>query len=421
MPCKIHRTERLKLATQFILLMSVLAIGGCSKRPQEKPTPQMDAASQFLIRVLLSENISSCVLSSESKMVVKDSLSGDVLIRFDNAHLPINITLSTGQLIVAGTVTAQKQLSIFMDDPYIFSLDGAEYRGNLRLLLNPDGQTFSVVNDVPLEPYLAGVVGAEMHSYWEMSALCAQTLAARTYCLYIKNRFGVNRQWDVRKTQANQAYRGVRGESSQVWYAVNSTFGQVLKWGEDAQSEDIFPSYYSSICGGHTEDSRNTFGGDFYEPLKGAPCPYCRQVAKPNLFFWPVMEYDKAEVSAKLCEKYSRLNELGDIVSIDVERKSDYDDFSRLTFIKLTGSSGKSDFLRAEDLRLTLDPTGLKLQSTICKISDGGKKWVFSGGRGFGHGVGMCQFGAEAMARNGEGYLDILAYYYPHSKVVSIY
>jgi stage II sporulation protein D len=133
------------------------------------------------------------------------------------------------------------------------------------------------------------------------------------------------------------------------------------------------------------------------------------------------VEYDKAKAGAKLIEKYSKLKELGDIVNIEAERTSDYNDFSRLTLIKLTGTSGKIDKIRAEDLRLTLDPTGLKLQSTICRIIDANDKWVFSNGRGFGHGVGMCQCGAEAMARNGESYQNILAYYYPGATIINLY
>jgi len=140
-------------------------------------------------------------------------------------------------------------------------------------LLNSDGMTFNVINTVPLEPYLAGVVGAEMHSYWEGAALCAQAIAARTYCLYIKERFASIVPGTC-ENQAHQAYRGIKGESLQVWSAINSTYGQVLKWGVSEDTEDIFPSYYSAICGGHTENSQNIFGGDYYEPLGGVRCPY---------------------------------------------------------------------------------------------------------------------------------------------------
>ncbi|NQT00595.1 MAG: SpoIID/LytB domain-containing protein, partial [Planctomycetes bacterium] len=96
-------------------------------------------------------------------------------------------------------------------------------------------------------------------------------------------------------------------------------------------------------------------------------------------------------------------------------------DFSRLTKIKLLGSNGKIDSLRAEDFRLAIDPTGLKLKSAICQMVKRGDKWEFSSGRGWGHGVGMCQCGAQGMARKGKNSKQILSYYYPDSRIISIY
>ena len=93
----------------------------------------------------------------------------------------------------------------------------------------------------------------------------------------------------------------------------------------------------------------------------------------------------------------------------------------RLTRIKLVGSTSKTDSLRAEDLRLSLDPTGKKLRSTICRIESVADKWVFVSGRGYGHGVGMCQCGAQAQARAGKSVTEILNYYYPKSRTVSVY
>jgi stage II sporulation protein D len=89
--------------------------------------------------------------------------------------------------------------------------------------------------------------------------------------------------------------------------------------------------------------------------------------------------------------------------------------------VKLVGSAGKSDFLRAEDFRLTVDPSGRKVRSTGCRIISMGHKWAFVAGRGYGHGVGMCQSGAQALAREGKTARQILAYYYPGSKIVKLY
>jgi len=376
----------------------------------------MDAAPEFWIRVLLLDNIKTASLKIASPFTI----SGLQTKTPAPSAEPLQIQVSQGKIIIAGRPAESNELIISPNNPYIFNLDGDDYRGKLKLTLNPDCNSFDAINLVPLEPYLAGVIGAEMPEYWEPEALKAQAVAARTYCLYIKRRFGPNRTWDVTKTQANQVYLGVGAESSQVWDAVNRTAGDVLVCTQPDGKKDIFPAYYSSICGGHTENSSKVFG-DSFAPLAGVPCPYCREVAKPAFFFWDKIMLKKADVSARLLQKYPDLKLLGEIKNIVPTEQSDYGDFSRLTTIKLFGPNGKTNWLRAEDLRLAIDPTGRKLKSAACQIADANDKWVFSAGRGFGHAVGLCQCGAQAMARKANTAAQILAYYYPGSDIENVY
>ena len=384
------------------------------------PTPQMDVEPQFWVRVLLLDNIKACTLKTDSRFSILDTqYSSGIGHRASN----IEISVSAGRITIAGRSFTSNEVIILPDEPHIFNLNGDDYRGKLKLILNPDGNSFDAINLVPLEPYLAGVVGAEMPNYWEPAALKAQSIAARTYCLYIKKRFGNKRSWDVGKTQANQVYLGVKAESAQIWGAVNKTYGQVLVCKHPDGTEDIFPTYYSSTCGGHTENSKHVFG-DSFEPLVGVACPYCKDVAKPSFFFWPMVQFDKANVTTKLLQRYPKLKPLGEITNIIAAKQSRYignGKFSRLTLVKLLGATGKSASLRAEDLRLTIDPTGRKLKSTICQIVNIGSKLTFLSGRGYGHGVGMCQCGAQAMARRGKATRQILSYYYPGSKIVRVY
>lgn len=385
----------------------------------------MDAEPQFWIRVLLLDNTESLRLKVNSSFSIINPQTQLKQAHFDQVNEPIDVGISAGRITIAGWSFISKEVIISPDAPYIFNLNGDDYRGKLKIMLHPEGNSVDVVNLVPLEPYLAGVVGAEMPNYWESAALRAQTIAARTYCLYIKKQFGGGADWDIRKTQANQAYHGVKVESVQVWDAVNRTQGQVLVCKQTDGIEGIFPAYYSSTCGGHTENSQHVFGGDFFEPLAGIPCPYCEKVAKPGFFFWPAVQFDKSIVKTKLFKRYPTFDRaalmLGQIKKMIPIRQSDYREFSRCTLIKLVGSTGKSDVLRAEDLRLAIDSTGLKIKSAIFQIADMGRKWKFLSGRGFGHGVGMCQYGAQEMARRGKTTRQILSYYYPSSKIVSVY
>jgi stage II sporulation protein D len=405
---------------RVVFLLLLIILGGCKARQLGRTTPQMDIEPQFWIRVLLLDNATACTLQVESPFVILDAQTQSVEDRFNQSDLPAEVIISGGRIAVAGRPFPGEQIVIFPDKPYIFNLNGDEYRGKLEVVLNPDSNSFDVINLVPIEPYLAGVIRAEMPNYWEPEALKAQAIAARTYCLYIKKRFGSGRNWDVTKTQANQRYLGVAAESAQVWDAVNRTYGQVLVCKQADGSIGLFPAYYGSSCGGHTENSKNVFG-DSFEPLWGVQCSYCESVAKADFFFWPTVWFDKTIIADRLLKRYPKLAELGEIIDVNSAEQSDYGGYARLTRIAITGSSGKRDFLRAEDFRLAIDPSGQEIKSAICQIISTGDKWAFVSGRGFGHGVGMCQCGAEGMARQGETAKQILFYYYPGSSIIRIY
>lgn len=417
---------RLKLSIincQLLLLLLALLVPGCretefiSTPPKAIPVP---VTQGHWVRVLLANDVKSCTLMIPSSYEILDTAGGLSLGKFLKNAGPLTATASQGQLIIGGKLFSNRQITIKPDQPFVFYVSDKGYRGELRLALNTDGASFDIINNVPLEAYLAGVVGAEMPSYWEPESLKAQAIASRTYCLYIKERFGWQRSWDVNKTQANQMYLGLEAESPKVWDAVSKTDGQVLTCRDSSGKVGIFPTYFSSVCGGHTEDSRNVFG-DSFSPLCGVECPWCRQVASRDKFFWPMVKYDKAYVTSQLIAKYPSLARLGGISNIIVDKTSDCEGFLRITKVKLVGANGQTDSVRAEDLRLTVDPTGRKIRSTICKITVAGQTVTFFSGRGFGHGVGLCQYGSQGMARSGATGRSILAHYYPGASITKLY
>jgi len=400
-----------------LLLLSLFLLSGCGKRRLDSPTPQMDAPEEFWVRVLLEKGLTECLVYTDSGFRVIGP--GD---ERDQPRFPagtVKLRPEHGHILIATQSFAAPKIVIFPRRPYVFRVNGTAYRGKLQVTVGPAGK-LELVNLVPLEPYLAGVIGAEMPQYWEPQALRAQAIAARTYCLYIKRRFGGRRNWDLRKTQANQVYLGLAAESAQVWLAVNSTAGDVLMCRQPDGTKALFPSYYSAACGGHTENAENVFG-EHFAPLCGVECPYCRHVARPGLFLWPMVKIEKEAATARLFQKYPRLRRLGQIAQIAPAQVSRYGGFERLASIKLADSKNNTDFLRAEDFRLTLDPTGRRIRSTAFKISDARHHWVFLAGRGYGHAVGMCQCGAQYLARQGQTAGWILHYYYPTSEIVSLY
>ncbi len=405
----------------------------------------MGIEARFWVRVLLLSNKAECTIQMPSafRIVSTDAGRNDSTgPRKEPLPGPTKISLVAGRLMLGPEPLAGKEVVFRLEQPCIFGLDHERFRGRLKLVVNDDGQSFDAINLVPLEPYLAGVVGREMRYDWNSQALEAQAVAARTYGLFTKNRFGTKRRYDVRRTQASQVYGAVAAESPQVWEAVNRTCGQILIEPEltaehggmaelvrdgnppseigNPPSYRLFPAYYSSTCGGHTTRSDQVFG-DSYGPLRGVSCPYCKDTASLVKFYWPMATFDRETVTKQLVKKYPKLVELGEITEIAVIGESCYESFSRLTRIRLTGSTGKTETLRAEDLRLSLDPSGLKIKSAACRIVPWGNGWAFVSGRGWGHGVGMCQYGAEGMAESGSDAQAILRYYYPGAEIVNVY
>ena len=408
-----------KISFRTLAVFAVLFISGlflfsrCANRRAIEPTPGMETSRHLWVRVLLFDNMKQFALSTPSGFTVLDD-DGQVLARFDESCGAVLAGVLKGEIVIGEQIFGG-QVRIEPDDPFVFGVNNEKYRGHLQLIVDSDDESFDVINSVPLESYLAGVIGEEMPSYWEAEALKAQTVAARTYCLFIKAKFGAHRKWDVKRTQANQVYGGMSSESPMVWDAVRQTADRVLVC-RQGDGEKIFPAYYSSTCGGHTEDSSHVFG-DSYETLRGVPCPYCEDVTRRSFFQWPTVSFAAAETSRRIIERYPRFKSLKRIVAIEPHEVSEYEGFKRHCSLRLVGVNGRIKTLRAEDMRLTVDRTGRKIKSNSYEITPRGNRFVFSGGRGFGHAVGMCQYGAEGMARKGHDFRTILSHYFPDSSI----
>ena len=293
------------------------------------------------------------------------------------------------------------------------------YRGKLRCvdISGPDSvNLFAVVNVVDLEEYLEGVVGAEMPSYWYSSALRAQAVACRTYALYQMHQSTGSKNWDVSHTQTSQVYGGVAAEHPRVKEAVSQTRGVVLAHGTPGQ-EKIFPAYYSSACGGHTSDASAVFG-ERLPPLAGGPCRYCGILAPQEYNRWPTWTISKDVLSERLQGRYPLLGGLNNIIDIRVMGRSEY---GRVEKIELTGSGGQKFQVDAESFRLAVSTQQKPLLSSWYELTDDGDTWRFENGHGWGHGVGMCQYGSEQMARLGFDSVAILSYYYPQAVLLRAY
>ena len=293
------------------------------------------------------------------------------------------------------------------------------YRGSVAFQPNPGGpRGILAVNHVDLESYLAGVLPRELYALWHIRAYQALAVAARTYALYEANHAG-GRLYDLRDDQSSQVYGGFSAETDKAWRAVRSTHGLVLAAGEQGR-ERVFRSHYSACCGGTVNSVYVLYGPPVTQgPLAGGQA--CTECKKCPRFRWAPVTVPKSVIHRALGRQYPQAAALSGVERIEVVEEL----HGRPVWIDAVAPDGRKVRVRAEDLRLSLlrhgDGAARGLYSMNCRIRDDGESIVFDQGSGFGHGVGLCQWGTEAKARRGLTYQQILADYYPTAKLFRAY
>lgn len=293
------------------------------------------------------------------------------------------------------------------------------YRGKLVLLA--DGpKKFFVHNHVNMESYIASVLAGELYPGFHPETYRAQAVAARTYALYEMATRGQRGSFDVWNSQRSQVYRGMLSETDKSWAAVRATHAWVLACGP-AGAERIFLTQFSACNGGYVNgaevlrDVKN-----LVEPLRGGQqdgdgkqCPH---------YTWKPVVISKVDLYRALADNYEKIRRLGDVEKLRLKSQTAY---GRPIWVEVVNKSGRAVPVRADDIRLCLlrsgSPAAKKLYSMNCKFRDLGDAVEFYDGRGFGHGVGLSQWGAEEKAKRGKTAEEILEFYYPGSKIFRAY
>ncbi len=285
------------------------------------------------------------------------------------------------------------------------------YRG--RTLVVPTKDGLAAVNYVDLEQYLYSVLGGEMNGNWPQEALKAQAVAARSYALYQRN--SGNNIFDVGDTAAWQVYRGVQDESPGTQAAVEATKGQVLICGKTQSCRgQIIEAVFHSSSGGHTEDVENVW----MQPL-----PYLRGVPDFDQGT-PVYEWSKSFSGGQMS---SLITGVGKILCMEPE-VTPGQKTTRVKKMKVVGEGG-SRTLSGDDLR-----EALSLKSTWFTIGPDCSQIALKSnpkpnppasftvnGRGFGHGLGLSQWGAYNMAlQKKANYQQIVLHYYTGTELAKI-
>jgi stage II sporulation protein D len=266
-------------------------------------------------------------------------------------------------------------------------MGGIKYSGTIEVWKGKKG--LYVINEVPLEEYIKGVVAAEIKESWDIEALKAQAVVARTYSMYQKLNAGKDIPYHLTSSVLSQVYKGP-SPSPSVTKAVNDTRGEILTY----EGKPIV-AFYHSTSGGMTEDA----GEVFQQSL-----PYLKPV-RTNCELSPYYMWEKVIAVAEM-EKALELKGITDI------RIDSYTVSGRAKELKIFVEKGLDPVaISAVEFRKKIGWE--RLPSTlITGLSRNNGSFVFEG-RGYGHGVGMCQWSALQMARDGKKYKEILEFFYP--------
>ena len=249
------------------------------------------------------------------------------------------------------------------------------------------------IESIPLEDYLMGVVPSEVPVSFEKEAIKAQTVAARTYALkQMENR--QNESYDVKDDTSSQVYKS-QDELKNLWKdkydeninivkeAIKETKGQYLTY-----DNKIIYAFFFSTSNGKTEDNKDVFGQDL---------PYLKVVDS---------SFDEKETSNFIYTKTISLNEFYQLLGLD------YNDNLQISDKQLTSSGRvKSININGHVYKGTDIRSKLSLRSTDFNIEKKENNIQITT-KGYGHGVGLSQYGANALAKQNKNYEEILKYYY---------
>lgn len=345
--------------------------------------------AQDTVRVAILEGVPQVEVASTQEMRVSDPQTGRVHFTVPNGG-GLRIVPSGRGLEVGHRRMAQSAVQLQAEGRESLRIGGREYVGQIEIWASGDG--LLVINDLSMEEYVAGSMKAEASAQWPLETLKAQAVVTRTYTAYQRSR-NAGRPYHLGASSLWQNFAGRVEAGSPIWRAVRETPGEVLTW-----EGSLFSAFYHTDSGGWTESAQMVFSGE-WPPIPGVrdenslEGPYASWS-----FIMPAKELQAVLLHAGV--------PVGEIRAIDILDRTPSLRVQRLLIRHSLGTT----VLKGTDFRRMLGYDMLK--STLFGVKVAGELVLFEG-RGWGHGVGFSQWGAKTMGERGNGYREILAFYYP--------
>ena len=423
---RLARVPRLTFLTRHAACLAAVFIAACAHPPAPSPTEPVpnaiDAASlRVSLGVLPAATLGATdawrLLDRDGRVAAKGA--GGERVSLSSERGTLTLTEPAG---LRRALTTPLSL-VALKSGAMVSVNQHRYRGDLSILATDSG--VRVVNRVGVEAYLRGVVPRELgvRGTADRAALEAQAVAARSY---VVTRLGnTSRAYDVTATTTDQVYGGVEAENAVADAAVTSTEGLVLMY-----NGRIVSAPYHSTCGGSTAApdeiwrSHEPYLQRVSDRIPGTDRYYCDIAPR---FRWE--RSWRADSLTAVVERYLRsyaqlpTGPVGEVRRVDVDGQTPS---GRVAALWIETSRGRYR-LRGNDIRYVLrSPSGELLNSTyfspeVVSSPDGRLTRLTVRGLGYGHGVGMCQWGAIGRSRAGQDFRTILRTYFPGTTVARAY
>ena len=397
--------KQIKISCSYICLLLPLFIlfAGCTTFRSALPRPINDvlrpSSYSKIIRVAIVLAKPSAVISVIGPGTFYDKIHHKRIKRFGSLG-KTTFTVKNGKILINGYNTKSSHIIILADMPESIRLrdkfgENIVYRGRMDVITE-NNNSLTVVNTLPLDEYIMGVVPRETFPAWPPAALRAQAVAARTFAVsHMPN--GKNKQYDI-VSPTHQLYGGATAETPFTTKAVLDTQGEILTY-----NGKVLCTFFYTCCGGKTEEAKNIFP-TIKEYPHAVDSPYCKgtkhyswsySVALPNC-------------SQKLRKAGKYLP--GQIRSVKIIKRFKSGRAAKIKF----SSKTKSVVVTGEECRKILGYNNIRSTLFKIRIKNGRLQFV---GRGWGHGVGLCQWCSEVMAEKGFDYEQILKHFYPGTEI----
>ena len=349
------------------------------------------------VRIALADGLRHAEIGAADTITVLDPVAGRVLFSMPGPRILRVVPSDAGLDVVGGRRVDLRGVRL--------QVRRGPLRVGVRDYIGPievwrQGEGLLLVNELAMEEYVAGTVRGEVSERWPAEALRALAVVARSYVVFQQGRTA-GKLFHVVAGNQDQNFAGWVAEGSPAREAARATAGQVLTW-----QGRVFPTFHHSDSGGFTEAAQSVFTGEGVPPLEGIRDEFSME--SPN-YTW-TMTLPLTVIGERLRRGGF---EVGQVTGLTVlERTPSF----RVALLAVEHSRGTAT-LRGADFRRLIGYDALKSTLFVPVAQDGVVRFE---GRGWGHGVGLSQFGAKGMADRGYTYPQILEHYYPGTTLVTL-